>query len=88
MNTREKTHENSLINTLNDSLIEYRKYIYNNYLNNEDIPLFMREFYSESSSWFLNQDIEDMKYSIEWSSLDDNDKLEILNDDLDEYFNN
>ena len=82
------THTNSLINTLDNSWTEYRKYIYNNYLNNEDIPLFMREFYSESSSWYMNQNIGDMKKSIEWSSLDDNNKLEILNDDLDEYFNN
>ena len=67
---------------------EYKKYIYEKYLNTEDIPLFMREFYSESSSWFTNTDIESMKNTIHWSSIDDQKKIKLLDDDLDEYFEN
>ena len=67
---------------------EYKKYIYENYLNTEKIPLFMREFYSESSSWFTNTDIESMKNTIHWSSIDDKTKTKLLDDDLDEYFEN
>lgn len=65
---------------------EYKKYIYEKYLNTEDIPLFMREFYSESASWFTNTDLESMKNTIHWSSIDDRKKTTLLNDDLDEYF--
>ena len=54
---------------------EYQKYIYENYLNTEEIPLFMREFYSESSSWFTNKDIDSMKSTIHWSTINDSQKL-------------
>jgi hypothetical protein len=76
----------SLMKSLDNALQEYRTYIYMNYLNKEEIPLFMREFYSDSPSWFLNRDIQDMKDTIQWSSRDDNEKREFLDDDLDDYF--
>ena len=65
---------------------EYKKYIYENYLNIEKIPLFMREFYSESSSWFTNQDIDSMKNTIHWSTMKDSQKLNLLDQDLEGYF--
>lgn len=65
---------------------EYKKYIYETYLNTEDIQLFMREFYSESPSWFTNTDIESMKNTIHWSSIDNQKKRKILDDDIDDYF--
>ncbi len=77
----------ALMNTLDDAHKAYKTFVYLNYLDPEEIPLFMREFYSESPSWFLNQDIRDMKETIQWSSLDENEKLEHLNDDLADYFN-
>ena len=77
----------SLTNTLDEAHKEYKTFVYMKYLTPEDIPLFMREFYSESPSWFLNQDIQDMKATIQWSSLHENEKLEHLNDDLSDYFN-
>ena len=77
----------SLLNTLDIALKEYKTYIYTKYLNQEEIPLFMREFYSESPSWFMNNVVPDMKNTIHWSSLHDSRKLEILDHDLEEYFN-
>ena len=51
---------------LNEGHQGYTKYIYEKYLNTEEIDLFMREFYSESSSWFTNTEIESMKNTIHW----------------------
>ena len=83
MNTKQHMRMLSLLTTTHN---EYKIYIYNNYLNSEDISLCMREFYSESPSWFMNHDIEDMKNTIHWSTMDHHQKSKLLDDDLDEYF--
>lgn len=78
--------QQTILNLLNVSQREYKKYIYEKYLNTEAIPLFMREFYSESPSWFTNADIDSMENTIHWSTIDDQKKRIILDDDIDNYF--
>ena len=34
----------------------------------------MREFYSESASWFTNTDIDSMNNTIHWSTMNNNQK--------------
>lgn len=78
--------EKQLLYLLDKSKKDYQKYIYQKYLNTEDIPLYMREFYSESASWFTNTDIDSMNNTIHWSVMDKNQKNKLLDDELDEYF--
>jgi hypothetical protein len=56
-------------------------------LNNQDIPILEREFYSESGNWFQNNDFENMINTLIWLSRNKEEKKEILNEDLDDYFN-
>ena len=56
-------------------------------LNNEKIPLFLREFYGESPNWYTNQDMYNIIDSILWLTYNDQDKEEILNRELLNYFN-
>ena len=56
-------------------------------LNNQDIPILEREFYSESSNWFQNNDFENMIETLIWLSRKNEEKKEILDEDLDDYFN-
>lgn len=78
--------EENILNFLDKSKTEYQRYIFKKYLNSEDISLFMREFYSESPSWFTNTDIDTMKNTIHWSTMNDNQKHKLLDQDLSEYF--
>ena len=80
------TMEQQILSLLDKSKKDYQKYIYNTYLNTEDIPLYMREFYSESPSWFTNTDIDSMNNTIHWSTMDDTQKMELLDQDLSNYF--
>lgn len=56
-------------------------------LNNQDIPILEREFYSESGNWFQNNDFENMIETLVWLSRNNEEKKEILNNELDDYFN-
>lgn len=56
-------------------------------LNNQDIPILEREFYSESSNWFQNNNFENMIETLVWLSRNNEEKKEILDEDLDDYFN-
>ena len=56
-------------------------------LNNQDIPILEREFYSESGNWYQNNDFQDMIDTLVWLSRNKEEKKEILNEDLDDYFN-
>ena len=56
-------------------------------LNNQDIPILEREFYSESGNWFQNNDFENMIETLVWLSRTNEEKKEILNNELDDYFN-
>ena len=56
-------------------------------LNNQDIPILEREFYSESGNWYQNNDFQDMIDTLVWLSRNNEEKKEILNEDLDDYFN-
>jgi hypothetical protein len=79
--------EKQILYLLDKSKKDYQKYIYGKYLNTEDIPLYMREFYSESSSWFTNTDIDSMNNTIYWSTMNNDQKNKLLDNELDEYFN-
>jgi len=78
--------EQQILYLLDKSKKDYQKYIYQKYLNTEDIPLYMREFYSESPSWFRNTDIDSMNNTMHWSTMELNQKMELLDQDLNEYF--
>lgn len=56
-------------------------------LNNQDIPILEREFYSESGNWYQNNDFQDMIDTLVWLSRNKEEKKEILDEDLDDYFN-
>ena len=56
-------------------------------LNNQEIPILEREFYSESGNWLQNNDFENMIDTLVWLSRTDKEKKEILDEDLDDYFN-
>ena len=52
-------------------------------LNNESIELYIREYYSESPNWKLNNDMENMINTLIWISYSDKEKKEILDEELD-----
>lgn len=56
-------------------------------LDNLDIPILEREFYSESGNWFQNNDFENMIHTLVWLTRTNEEKKSILNEDLDDYFN-
>jgi len=56
-------------------------------LNDMNIPILEREFYSESGNWFQNNDFENMIDTLVWLSRTNEEKKEILDEDLDDYFN-
>lgn len=56
-------------------------------LNNQDIPILEREFYSESGNWYQNNDFQDMIDTLVWLSRNNKEKKEILDEDLNDYFN-
>lgn len=56
-------------------------------LNNLDIPILEREFYSESGNWLQNNDFENMIHTLVWLTRTNEEKKEILDEDLNDYFN-
>ncbi len=56
-------------------------------LNNQELSLVEREFYSESSNWYTNQDINSMIDTLLWLTMNDKQKIDILNEELTDYFN-
>lgn len=56
-------------------------------LNDMDIPILEREFYSESGNWFQNNDYENMIHTLVWLTRNNEEKKEILDEDLNDYFN-
>lgn len=56
-------------------------------LNDMNIPILEREFYSESGNWFQNNDFENMIHTLIWLTRNNEEKKEILDEDLNDYFN-
>ena len=56
-------------------------------LNNEDLSIVEREFYLESSNWYTNQDPKSIIDTLLWLSNSNEKKKEILDEELNEYFN-
>lgn len=56
-------------------------------LNNLEIPILEREFYSESGNWYQNNDFENMIHTLVWLTRTNEEKKEILDEDLNDYFN-
>tara|TARA_Y100000996_G_C22023218_1_gene437682 strand:+ start:167 stop:400 length:234 start_codon:yes stop_codon:yes gene_type:complete len=72
----------------------YLMYLQKNYknkmleiLNNEDLSIIEREFYAESSNWYTNQDPKSIIDTLLWLSNSNEKKKEILDEELNEYFN-
>ena len=55
-------------------------------LNNEDKPIFLREFYAESPNWYTNQDIYRIIDTLIWLTYTNEEKEELLDKELEEYF--
>jgi len=55
-------------------------------LNDQDIPLIEREFYSESPNWYTNNSLKNIIDTLVWLSYDKETKKNILDRELDEYF--
>tara|TARA_B100000575_G_C22904739_1_gene525711 strand:+ start:582 stop:800 length:219 start_codon:yes stop_codon:yes gene_type:complete len=66
----------------------YQKYQQRIYqiLDNDNIDLYLREHYSESPNWYTNDNIKDIIESILWMTYTDEEKTEILNNELNDYF--
>ena len=78
--------EQEIIQGLLDIQQKYRYYIYQ-LMDDNNIPLFLREHYSESPNWYLNNDIQNMIDSVRWHSSEQTyeNKIQILNDEIDHY---
>ena len=72
-----------LENTNNLSLYYY---MLENLLSNNENN-WIRDFYEESPNWGMNIDLINITKTIQWASLDDNNKKEILDKDIESYFN-
>ena len=57
-------------------------------LNNQNISYIDREFYAESPNWYTNQDMKSMIDTLVWLSYTEQEKKDILNADIEEYFDN
>ncbi len=66
-------------------LIQTYKERMNSVLDNQETPLFLREFYSESPNWYTNQNIYDLIDTLSWLSYTDQEKEERLNEEIEEY---
>jgi len=55
-------------------------------LNNENISIIEREFYSESQNWYTNQDVKSMVDTLIWLSMSDTEKKEKLDLEIDNFF--
>ena len=52
-------------------------------LDNEELPLFLREQYSESPHWYTNGEWNTMLDTLIWMSYTDNEKKKLLDEELD-----
>ena len=57
-------------------------------LNNQDIHFVTREFYAESPNWYTNEDMKSMIDTLVWLTYTEQEKKDILNKDIEEYFDN
>tara|TARA_B110001450_G_C17338225_1_gene366371 strand:+ start:391 stop:615 length:225 start_codon:yes stop_codon:yes gene_type:complete len=55
-------------------------------LNNQNLSYIDREFYAESPNWYTNQDMKSMIDTLVWLKYTDEEKKEILDNDIDEHF--
>ena len=55
-------------------------------LNDIDLPIFLREHYSESSNYYTNSTPEGMVETLNWLSYSDKDKKIYLDEEISEYF--
>lgn len=55
-------------------------------LSNQELSLVEREFYSESSNWYSNENIMSMVDTLMWLTNNEKEKKDILDNELDEYF--
>ena len=46
----------------------------------------LKEFYQESSNWLMNWNIDNKRRTILWDDMNDEDKKNHLDEDLDDYF--
>tara|TARA_B100000035_G_C20920074_1_gene518090 strand:- start:59 stop:286 length:228 start_codon:yes stop_codon:yes gene_type:complete len=56
-------------------------------LENENISLVEREFYAESPNWYNNNDFKNIINTLVWLTYNDKEKENILNNELEDYFN-
>ena len=56
-------------------------------LNNHNLSIVEREFYSESANWYTNQDVNCMVDTLLWLTINHKQKKDILDEELDNYFN-
>ena len=70
----------------NDYLIRmsYEYYYKRNMKHNLD---WMNDFYKESPNWYQNNDLNTMESTIKWFHLNDKEKVNKLDNDLNSYFN-
>ena len=54
-------------------------------LDNEDCPLYLREHYSESPTWYTNRSVEDIVDTLIWMSYSEAEKKKLLDEELDIY---
>jgi len=55
-------------------------------LDNQETPLFLREFYAESPNWYTNQNIYHLIDTLVWLTYTDQEKENKLNEEIEEYF--
>ena len=75
------------MNKIKNHLVQCYSERINTLLDNRDVPIFLREFYSESPNWYTNQDILNVIDTFYWMSHTEQEKEDILNNDLQNYFN-
>ena len=76
---------NMNMNNMNNYLIEeYDKRIYK-LLDDKKYPLFLREHYSESPNWYINNSTINKINTLLWMTYNKTEKEEILNKELIEY---
>ena len=54
-------------------------------MNDNNIPLILKDHYSESPDWKTNNDHNNMINTLIWMTYSDKEKKNILDDELDEY---
>ena len=54
-------------------------------MNNINIPLFLKEHYSESPDWKNNNDINNMINTLIWMTYSDEEKKNLLDEELEDY---